>query len=177
MIRRDIPAGMGELEITANNVVDMLLPVFRTAAGFVAAIMLAFFGDLTVRVFNLAVGYAWPQTVHDNIYVIFIGIAAGIGAYLCWMTLDRRWYVALRSVVIVLAGGVAGAYLAHFYGPGLDSTYYWSRYATDYTVYVMAAVLSTGLATTLGLLDLAYVRSRLPAYVNPWSVTKSQAPP
>ena len=174
MIARDILAGMGELEIHPSNLNSFLVPVGRTAGGFVAALVLAVLGDITARAFNLFIGYPWAHTVHQNIHIIGIGVGAGIGAYFAWMNLDRRWYFVLRAVVIVLAGGVAGAYLGRYYGPGADSTYWWGRYATDNTIHVVAAALSTGIATTLGLVDMVYTRSRVQAYVSPWRVTKSQ---
>jgi len=146
-------------------------------AGFTAAFLLAFMGDIGGRVFNLGVGYAWDPAVHQNIIYISIGMGAGIGAYLGWMNLDRRWYFVLRVVLIVLAGGVAGAYLGRFYGPGVEPGWWWSRYATDSTVHLVAAALSTGIATVLGLIDQVQSRSRLQAYVKPMppaGVTKSQ---
>ena len=167
LIARDILAGMGELEIPRDSLTDFLLPVARAAAGFIAAFLLAFIGDITARVFNLAIGYAWAQAVHQNIHFIGIGVGAGIGAFLGWMNLDRRWYLVLSSVVMVLAGGVAGAYLGRFSGPGVDPTYWWSRFATDTTVHLAAAALSTGIATVLGLIDLMYARCRLQPWVTP----------
>jgi hypothetical protein len=41
----------------------------------------------------------------------------------------------------VLAGGIAGAYLGSIYGPGVDPTYWWSRFATDTTIHLSAAAL------------------------------------
>ena len=124
-------------------------------------------GDITGRVFNLAVGYAWDPAVHQNILYSSIGLGAGIGAYLGWMNLDRRWYFVLRSVLIVLAAGVAGAYLGRFYGPGVEPGWWWSRFATDQTVHVVGAALSVGIATILGLIHQVQTRSRLQAYVKP----------
>jgi hypothetical protein len=89
--------------------------------------------------------------VHQNIHLIGIGVGAGIGAYLAWMSLDLRWYLALGWLVLVLAGGIAGVYLASIYGPGVDPTYWWSRFATDTTIHLSAAALSTIVATILGL--------------------------
>ncbi|MCH8089565.1 MAG: hypothetical protein IH955_06105 [Chloroflexi bacterium] len=136
-------------------------------AGLTAAFLLAFMGDLAGRVFNLSVGYAWDPAVHQNIIFIGIGMGAGIGAYLGWMNLDRRWYLVLRSVVIVVAAGVIGAYLGRFYGPGVEPGWWWSRYATDPTVHMVAAALGAGVATVLGLIDQVHTRSRLQPYVKP----------
>ena len=158
---------MGELEIPRDSLTDFLVPLARTAAGFFAAFLLAFIGDIAGRVFNLALGYSWDPTVHQNIIYVGIGIGAGIGAYIGWMNLDRRWYFVLSSVVIVLAGGIAGAYLGRFYGPGVEPGWWWSRYATDHTVHLVAAALSAGISTILGLIDQAHTRSRLQAYVKP----------
>jgi hypothetical protein len=130
-----------------------LLPLGRTLAGFIAALLLAFLGDVTARVFNLAIGFPWSQAVHQNIHLIGIGVGAGIGAYLAWMSLGPRWYLILGWVMLVLAGGIAGAYLGSIYGPGVDPTYWWSRFATDTTIHLSAAALSTIVATMLGLIN------------------------
>ena len=144
-----------------DSFTEFMIPPARTLAGFVSAVLLAFIGDLTGRVFNLTVGYPWDQVVHQNIHFISIGVGAGIGAYLGWMILNRRWYFILGSAVLVLLGGVVGVYLGRIYGPGVDPTYWWSRYAIDTTVHLAGAGLSTVVATALGLLDLIYTRARL----------------
>ena len=136
-----------------GGISSYLLPLGRTLAGFVTALLLAFLGDVTARVFNLAIGFPWSQAVHQNIILIGIGVGAGIGAHLAWMSLSPRWYLLLGWVLLVLAGGIVGAYLGSIYGPGVDPTYWWSRFATDPTIYLSAAALSTIVATILGLIN------------------------
>jgi hypothetical protein len=136
------------------------IPLGRTLAGFIAALLLAFLGDVTARVFNLAIGFPWSQSVHQNIHLIGIGVGAGIGAYLAWMSLGPRWHLILGWVMLVLAGGIAGAYLGSIYGPGVDPTYWWSRFATDTTIHLTAAALSTAVATILGLINDIRIKAR-----------------
>ena len=140
-------------QMLQGGISSYLIPLGRTLAGFIAALLLAFLGDVTARVFNLAIGFPWSQAVHQNIILIGIGVGAGIGAYLAWMSLSPRWYLLLGWVMLVLAGGIVGAYLGSIYGPGVDPTYWWSRFATDPTIYLSAAALSTIVATILGLIN------------------------
>jgi hypothetical protein len=144
-----------------DSITGFLLWVARTGAGFVAALLLAFIGDLAARVFNLSIGYPWAQSVHQNLHLISIGMGAGIGAYLSWMNLERRWYLVVGLGVMVLGGGVVGAYLGRHYGPGVDPTYWWSRFALDTTIHLAAAALSTGVAAALGLVDLLHTGAGL----------------
>ncbi len=125
--------------------------VARTLAGFFAGLFLAFFGDLTARIFNLLLGYPWPPSVHQNLLVIGAGFAAGVGAYLAWMNLSLRWNWILGSLLLVLVGSIGGAYLGHIYGPGPDPTWWWSRYASDKTIYLTAAIGGITISTILGL--------------------------
>jgi hypothetical protein len=106
-----------------GGISSYVIPLGRKLAGFIAALLLAFLGDVTARVFNLAIGYPWSQLVHQNIHLIGIGVGAGIGAYLGWMSLGPRWHLILGWAMLVLAGGIAGAYLASIYGSGVDPTY------------------------------------------------------
>jgi hypothetical protein len=143
-----------------GGISSYVIPLGRTLAGFIAALLLAFLGDVTARVFNLAIGYPWSQLVHQNIHLIGIGVGAGIGAYLGWMSLGPRWYLVLGWAMLVLAGGIAGAFLASVYGPGVDPTYWWSRFATDTTIHLSAAALSTVVATILGLINDIRIKAR-----------------
>jgi hypothetical protein len=140
-------------QMLQGGISSYVIPLGRTLAGFIAALLLAFLGDVTGRVFNLAIGFPWSQAVHLNIHLISIGVGAGIGAYLGWMSLSPRWYLLSGWAMLVLAGGIAGAFLGRIYGPGVDPTYWWSRFATDSTIYLSAAALSTIVATILGLIN------------------------
>ena len=57
----------------------------RALAGFIAALLLAFVGDLSGRIFNLLIEYPWSLEVHLNAHIVAIGAGAGIGAYLAWL--------------------------------------------------------------------------------------------
>jgi hypothetical protein len=98
--------------------------------------------------------------VHLNIHLLGIGVGAGIGAYLGWMSLGPRWHLILGWGTLVLAGGIAGAFLGSIYGPGVDPTYWWSRFATDPTIHLSAAALSTIVATILGLINDVCITAR-----------------
>jgi hypothetical protein len=147
-------------QMLQGGISSYLIPLGRTLAGFIAALLLAFLGEVTARVFNLASGYPWSQSVHLNIHLIGIGVGAGIGAYLAWMSLGPRWHLILGWAMLVLAGGIAGAFLGRIYGPGVDPTYWWSRFATDTTIHLSAAALSTIVATILGLIDSVCTTAR-----------------
>jgi ABC-type transporter Mla maintaining outer membrane lipid asymmetry permease subunit MlaE len=72
----------------------------------------------------------------------------------------------------VLAGGITGAYLASLYGPGVDPTYWWSRFATDTTIHLSAAVISTVVATILGLLSDIRAKARQRGEYKPFQAFK-----
>jgi hypothetical protein len=168
-------------QMLPGGISSYVIPIGRTLAGFMVALLLAFLGDVAARVFNLAIGYPWSLPVHQNIHLVGIGVAAGIGAYLSWMNLDRRWYWMLGWTALVLAGGIAGVYVGRFYGPGVDPTYWWSRFATDTTIHLSAAAVSTAVATILGLIDLVYTRADLKAKAKPihpgdWSLIRPPHP-
>ena len=132
-----------------------------------AALLFGFLGDVVARVFNLLIGFPWELTVHQHIQYVGIGIGAGLGAYLAWVGLQQPWYVISASLLLVVLGGIGGAYLGLAYGPGVDQTYWWSRFATDTTVHLAAGVLSTVVATVLGLMERRRFRSRLRDHGNP----------
>ena len=151
------------------------VPLGRTFGGYIAALLLAFMGDIAARVFNLVVGFSWDPVVHQNAYFVGIGLGAGIGAYLGWLHLTLPRYLILGSLLLVLLGGIAGAYIGNIFGPGVDPTYWWSRFATDRTIYLGAATVAIVAATSLGTISqpLAASRSR-PRFTSSYS---SDVPP
>ena len=151
------------------NLGDILIPIGRTVAGYVVAFLLAFLGDLLGRLFNLSIGYPWDPAVHQAIIYVSIGLGAGIGSYAAWANPRHPWRMMLLFGLIVVAAGIIGAYLGRTYGPGPDTSYWWHRYATDRTVYFVAAGVGTGIATLLGLADIIYSRTRPRTPISPMS--------
>jgi hypothetical protein len=140
---------------------EYAVPVGRTLAGFIFALLLAFLGDLGARILNLILGYPWSLEVYQNINIASIGAGAGIGAYLGWINWGLNRYWMLGTLLPVIGGGVLGAYLGLAYGPGVDPTYWWSRFATDTTIYLTAAIGGTICATAIGLVIMISSAARL----------------
>ena len=121
-----------------------------TVAGCLAAVVVALLGDLAARVFNLSVGFQWDFRVHQNLQIIVIGAGAAVGAMLAWGNLNRSTVRLVSSALFVVLAGVAGAYVGVSYGPGVDTSYWWSRYATDITIHFAGAALSAAVAAHWG---------------------------
>jgi len=123
----------------------------RTSIGFIFGLLLAVLVGWSGMILNILIGYPWSMAVHQNFQMVAIGIGGGLGPYLAWTnwTLRRRWMVG--NLVLVLAGGTVGAYLGRIYGPGVDPTYWWSRFAIDPNIYLIAAIGGLAVATLIGL--------------------------
>ncbi len=97
------------------------LPIARTLAGFILATMLGVAGGWIVLIFNAMIGYPWPVEFHQNLYFIGVGVGAGVGAYIGWANFAVRPRYVAATVLLVVVGGVVGAYL------GLAMVNRWSR--------------------------------------------------
>ena len=140
--------------MTRDGIGAYLIPIGRTVSAFISGILLALLGDVAGRVFNLLIGYPWSLSTHQAINLLGIGFGAGLGAHLAWINLNERHYAMLASLLAALAGGALGAFLGRIYGPGVNTDYYWSRFAIDTTIHLTAAVCAVAVATTLGLIKL-----------------------
>ena len=129
----------------------------RMLAGLAFAIVMSFIGDVSGRVFNLLSEYPWSYVVHFNIQLVFIGVAAGIGANLGWISLRWSRYYSWTMWIVVCTAAVAGVYGAHNWGPGVADDYWWSRFAMDTTIHITAAVTGTLVATAIGVTQQAVV--------------------
>ncbi len=129
------------------------IPVARSTAGFIVGIFLGILGGWVAVAFNAFAGYPWPLEVHRNLYLVGIGLGAGVGTYLGWMDLTSRRYMMLAFILLVLAGGVAGAYLGFLYGQRADPGILGRHYAIDNAIHFGAAIGGIILSTTLGLLN------------------------
>ena len=123
----------------------------RTLLGFIFAWLLAILGGWGGMVFNLMIGYPGSLELHQNIQMTGIALGASLGAYLVWMDSTSRWYRILLNAALVFVAGAVGAYLGSAYGPGVDPTYWWSRFAVDPAIYLAAATSGLIVSTTIGL--------------------------
>ena len=106
-------------------------------------------GWLAVSIYAMA-GSPWSMEVQRNLYLIWIGIGAGAGAYSGWMNLNARKYLIFGLAFIVIAGAVAGAYLGLVYGSITAPTYLGKRYSIDSAIHFGAPIGVIITATALG---------------------------
>jgi len=140
-----------------RGIYPYLIPIARTIAGFVVGVMLGIVGGWTATTFNAMIGYPWLPEVHRNIYIVGIGLGGGLGAYFGWMSFNIRWYLIAGMIVLVLGGGIAGAYLGLEYGQLADPSYLGRRYTSDSMMHWGAAIGGIAVASALGIFH--YVRN------------------
>ena len=129
------------------------LPLGRTLAGFFVGLFLGIFGGWLALIFNAMIGYPWDLAVHTNIYFVSIGLGAGLGCYFGWMNLTLRWHLIASSILLVLAGAMAGTYLGLAYGQNVDTTYLGRQYTIDNWLHFGAAIGGITASTALGLFN------------------------
>jgi hypothetical protein len=134
-----------------GGIYPFLIPFARTVAGFCVGVMLGICGGWMAITFNHMVGFPWDLEVHRNIYIFGIGMGGGIGAYFGWMNLSVKWYLMAGTIMLVLAGGVIGAYLGLEYGEVVEPNYLGRRYTIDNMMHWGAAIGGITVATALGL--------------------------
>lgn len=118
-----------------GSIYDWVIPVARSTAGLVLGLLLGIFGGWTAVAFNAFAGYPWSVEVHRNIYLVSIGLGAGAGAYLAWINLTSQRSLTIAFILLVLAGGVAGAYLGFLYGQRAEPVTLGRRYAIDNSIH------------------------------------------
>jgi hypothetical protein len=140
-----------------SGIYPYLIPFARTVAGLVVGVMLGIVGGWAAITFNHMIEFPWSLEVHRNIYIIGIGLGGGLGAYLAWMVLNIRWYLILGTILLVLAGGVLGAYLGLEYGEIANPSYLGRRYTIDNMMHWGAAIGGIAVAAALGIFH--YIRN------------------
>ena len=107
-------------------------------------------GWLAVVIYAMA-GFPWSMEVQRNFYLIWIGIGAGTGAYSGWMNLNARKFLIFGLALVVIAGGVAGAYVGLVYGSIAEPTYLGKRYSIDSAIHFGAPIGGILTATAVGV--------------------------
>ena len=135
------------------NISTFMVSLGRTVAGFTCSVLLGAMGYVSGLVINLVLGYPWDREVHVNLTMVCIGLGAGVGAYLGWISLRWNRYSAIGILALVCGVSIAGVYVGLAYGPGIDPTYWFSRWALDPYVVVISAAMGTAAATLVGLIQ------------------------
>jgi hypothetical protein len=117
-------------------------------------------GGWMARNFNQMVGYAWDGSLHLNIYLIGIGLGAGLGAYVAWMNLTSRWYLLGASFLLAVLGGIAGTYIGADYGQTIEASYLGQRATIVNTSHYGAVIGGIAVATGLGVFHEVRTKGR-----------------
>jgi len=134
-----------------GGIYTLVIPLGRTIAGFIVGVMLGIFGGWMALNFNQLTGYQWHPEVHRQIYLLAIGLGAGLGTYAGWANLNIRWPFVAGTVILVLAGAIAGIYLGLIYGQYADETYLGRRYTIVNSIHYGAPIGGIIVSTLLGL--------------------------
>ncbi len=129
------------------------VPLGRTIAGFMAGLLLGIGGGWMAVVIYAMVGFPWAIELQRNMYLVWIGLGAGIGGYLGWMNLTSRRSLLIAFLVLVIVGGIAGAYLGFLYGQRVEPGYLGRRYTLDSSIHFGTAIGAIVTATALGLIN------------------------
>ena len=129
------------------------VPLGRTTVGFVVGAFLGMMGGWFARIFNAMVGYSWDPGIHANIFLLGIGIGAGLGAYLGWLNLSLRWYLIVLSALVVLLGGLAGVYIGSIYGQNIDPTFLGQGASVVNMIHWGAVIGAIAVSTAIGLFN------------------------
>ena len=118
-----------------------------------AGLLLGIAGGWMAVVIYAMAGFPWTIEVQRNMYLVWIGLGAGIGSYLGWMNLTSRRSLIIAFAVLVIIGGISGAYLGFLYGQRVEASYLGRRYTLDSAIHFGAAIAAIVTATALGLIN------------------------
>ena len=130
-----------------------VVPFGRAIAGFMAGLLLGIAGGWMAVVIYAMAGFPWTIEVQRYMYLVWIGLGAGIGSYLGWMNLTSRRSLIIAFAVLVIVGGISGAYLGFLYGQRVEASYLGRRYTLDSAIHFGAAIAAIVTATALGLIN------------------------
>ena len=129
------------------------LPVARTVVGFILSTMLGIAGGWLVLIFNAMTGYPWAFGFHQNLYFVGIGAGAGVGAYIGWANFAVHPRYIVGTVLVVIVGGIVGAYLGLAYGEQAEPHLLGRRYTIENNLHLGAPIGAIIVSTAVGLVN------------------------
>ena len=138
--------------LAEGGVYGYIVPAARIIAGFFVGMMLGIVGGWTALTFNAMAGYPWSANVHLGIYVVGIGLGAGLGAYMTWINLGVRWYLVAMTIGLVIAAGVVGSAIGNVYWEVFtEASYMGARDTRVNVTHFGAALAAIAVSTSFGL--------------------------
>ena len=144
-----------------GNIGSLGTPLARVLVGLIFGVLLAVAGGLRGAFFNILAEFPWDLEIHKNIVLVGIGLGGGAGAYLAWMNPGNNAFTKLGILLLVQLGSIAGSYIGHIYGPGVDPDDFRELFAIDSTIHFSAATGGIIVSTIAGLVSQALPRKRL----------------
>ena len=132
-----------------GGIYGFVIPMARTIASIFVGMMLGIVGGWAALTFNALVGYPWGANIHLAIYVIGIGLGAGIGAYGCWINLNPRWFIILATILLVIAAGIIGSAVGNAYWSFFTDATYMGARDTRVNVTHFGGMIGAGAVATL----------------------------
>ncbi len=143
-----------------HNIYTYVVPIARAIAALMLAGFFGIVGGWIGTTISAFAGYPWSLQVHNQIYLVSIGLGAGAGGYLAWMDLTpRRLWIAAAALAALL-GGLAGVYAGYAYGQVAEESFLGRGYTVENTIHWGAALGGFGVATLLGFFNEVRTRGR-----------------
>ena len=138
--------------VLEGGIYGYVIPAARSIAGYIMALILAIGGGWAVTILNALIGYPWVGSTFFAIYIVGVGMGAGLGAYLAWINLTIRWHVVLVTLLVVLGAGVVGSTVGYIYWePLFGENYLGPRDSQINATHFWAPIGAIVIATLIGL--------------------------
>ncbi|MYC28778.1 MAG: hypothetical protein F4X65_01645 [Chloroflexi bacterium] len=138
--------------VLEGGIYGYIVPAARAIAGYIMALILAIGGGWAVTILNAMIGYPWVGSTFFSLYIVGVGLGAGLGAYLAWINLSMRWYVVIITVVVVMLAGIAGSTIGYvFWEPLFGENYLGPRDSQINATHFWAPIGAIVISSLLGL--------------------------